>query len=91
MLCFFNLAGAIYDPDVDGFEVATLDQARVLAAQHVAEIIRDQPHLVWMGEEVRVEVSDERKLVLFTIMVSGVDAPAVMGQPSSFRAKVRSC
>jgi hypothetical protein len=87
MLCFFNLAGAVYDPDVEGFEVATIDQARVLAAKHVAEVISDRPEIVWAGEEVRLEVTDERQLVLFTIMVVGVDAASAAGQPSSFRPK----
>jgi hypothetical protein len=87
MLCFFNLAGAVYDPDQEGSEVATIDHARILAARYVAEVIRDQPDAVWAGEEVRLEVTDERQLVLFTIMVMGVDAAAVSGQPSSFRPK----
>jgi hypothetical protein len=87
MLCFFNLAGAVYDPDVIGYDVDTISQARLLAAKHVAEIIADRPEMVWAGEEVRLEVTDERQLVLFTIMVVGVDAAAVTGQPASFRPK----
>ena len=87
MMCFFNLAVAIYDPDLEGYEVATIDRARILAAKHIAEVIRDRPNVVWAGEEVRLEVTDERQLVLFTIMVTGVDAAAVAGQPSSFRPK----
>jgi hypothetical protein len=87
MLCFFNLAGAVYDADQQGQEVATIDQARILAATYVAEVIRDRPEVVWAGEEVRLEVTDERQLVLFTISVVGIDAAAVAGQPSSFRPK----
>jgi hypothetical protein len=45
MLCFFNLAGATHDPDDDGIEVATIDQARVLAAKYVGEVIRDRPQV----------------------------------------------
>jgi hypothetical protein len=85
MRCFFNLAGAIYDPDAEGYEVPTIDRARVLAAQHVAEVIRDRPDAVWVGEEVRLEVTDERQLILFTIIVVGIDAASVAGHPSSFR------
>lgn len=87
MRCFFNLAGAIYDPDIEGYEVPTINQARVLAARHVAEVIRDQPEAVWAGEEVRLEVTDEHQVILFTIIVVGIDAAAVAGQPSSFRPK----
>jgi hypothetical protein len=85
MLCFFNLAGAIYDPDVVGLEMPTIGEARLEAARYIGEVIRDKPDLVWAGEEVRVEVTDERRLVLFTVAVFGVDAAAVAGQPASFR------
>ncbi|MBB5717049.1 DUF6894 family protein [Sphingomonas aerophila] len=85
MLCFFNLAGAVYDPDVVGLELPTLEAARLEAARYIGELIRFKPDLVWAGEEVRVEVTDERQLVLFTIAVFGVDAPALPAEPPSFR------
>jgi hypothetical protein len=58
MLCFFNLAGAVYNPDVEGMEVESLDEARKLAAINVGEVIRDHPDMVWKGEEVRMDVTD---------------------------------
>jgi hypothetical protein len=80
-----NLAGAAYDPDVEGIEMATIGDARIEAARYVGEFVRDHPSLVWSGEEVRVEVTDANQLVLFTIVVFGVDAPAVADEPASFR------
>jgi hypothetical protein len=77
VLCFFNLAGAIYDPDDEGLEVASMGAARAEAARFIAEIIRDKPDLIWAGEEIRVEVTDARQLILFTIIVVGVDSPAM--------------
>jgi hypothetical protein len=82
---FYNLAGAVYDPDVEGAEMASIDDARIEAARFIAQSIKDKPEIVWAGEEIRVEVTDERQLVLFTIIVVGVDAPSVSGHPSSFR------
>jgi hypothetical protein len=76
MLCFFNLAGATYDPDVEGLELPSIVEARLEAARYIGEVIRDRPNLVWAGEEVRVEVTDARQLILFTIIVLGVDAPS---------------
>jgi hypothetical protein len=76
MLCFFNLAGAVYDPDVEGIELASIGDARIEAARFAGELIRDQPNLAWAGEEMRVEVTDTNQLILFTIIVVGVDAPA---------------
>lgn len=78
MLCFFNLAGATHDPDVQGVELRSLGDARVYAARYMGEVIRDRPDLVWTGGEMRVEVTDARRTVLFTIITFGVDAPAAM-------------
>ena len=83
MLFFFNLAGAVYDPDVEGMELPSIDQARIAAAQYAGELLRDRPGLPWEGEELRVEVTDENQLVLFTVMVLGVDSPA--GSPGNRR------
>jgi hypothetical protein len=77
MLCFFNLAGVLYDPDVEGIEMASIGDARIEAARFAGELIRDQPELAWAGEEMRVEVTDGNQLILFTIIVVGVDAPGV--------------
>jgi hypothetical protein len=82
MQCFFNLAGAVYDPDVEGIEMPSLGDARIEAARYIGEVIRDRPNLVWAGEEVRVEVTDSQQLILFTIIVLGVDAPVLNGGES---------
>lgn len=76
MLYFFNIAGAIYNPDVAGVELPTMGDARIMAAQHAGQLLRDRPGLVWEGEELRVEVTDAHQLVLFTLIVLGVDSPA---------------
>lgn len=75
-LYFFNLAGAVHDPDVEGVELASLGDARVMAAKHAGELLRDRPGVVWGGEELRVEVTDARQLLLFTLIVLGVDSPS---------------
>jgi phage terminase large subunit-like protein len=80
MLYFFNVAGAAYDPDVEGYELASMGDARLMAARHAGELLRDRPGVVWQGEELRVEVTDANQLVLFTVIVIGVDAPAGNGK-----------
>ncbi|RYG87295.1 MAG: hypothetical protein EON59_07845 [Alphaproteobacteria bacterium] len=79
MLCFFKVAGAVYNPDTEGMEMASIGEARIEAARYIGELIRDKPHIVWEGEEVRVEVTDANQLVLFTIITVGVDSAAVKG------------
>jgi phage terminase large subunit-like protein len=80
MRYFFNLAGAVYDPDNEGLELASLGDARVMAAKHAGEVLHDRPGVVWAGEELRIEVTDERALVLFTLIVVGVDSPSSRGR-----------
>lgn len=79
MRFFFNLAGAVYNPDKEGVDLPTLSDARVQAVRSAGELLKDQPQLVWMGEEVRVEVTDGNQLLLFTVIAAGVDAPAARG------------
>ncbi|QAY77941.1 hypothetical protein [Sphingosinicella sp. BN140058] len=80
MLYFFNVAGAVYDPDQEGVELASMAEARALAARHAGELIRDRPDLAWVGEELRVEVTDKNQMVLFTVIVVGIDSPAGKGR-----------
>ena len=79
MLYFFNQAGAVYDPDNEGVELATLSDARIEAVRFAGEALRDQPDLAWRGEEYRVEVTDADQLILFTFIAMGVDSPAAKG------------
>ena len=81
-LCFFNQAGAVYDPDVEGVELASLSEARIEAVKYAAETLRDRPEIIWQGDEFRVEVTDDKQLILFIFIAIGVDSPAVAGVSS---------
>lgn len=74
MLCFFRLAGAAAYADVQGVELPSMAEARLEAVRYVGRVIQSRPDFVWMGEEIRVEVTDYKHLVLFTVVVFGVDA-----------------
>jgi hypothetical protein len=76
MRFYFHLAGAVHNPDNEGVELASISEARTMAVQSAAELIRDRPQVVWAGEEVRLEVTDSNQLLLFTVIVFGVDAAA---------------
>jgi hypothetical protein len=77
---YFNIAGAVVEPDKTGVEFATMSDARIAAVKSAAEYLRDRPELVWLGEEFRVEVTDEDHRLLFTFVAVGVDAPAGEGR-----------
>jgi hypothetical protein len=77
---FFNLAGAVHDPDNEGHELADLAAARMLSVELASDMLREDPKLAWTGEEFRVEVTNSERLLLFTVIVIGVDAPVSRGR-----------
>jgi hypothetical protein len=85
MLFFFNLAGATYDPDVVGVELPSMAEARLHATVYAGELLRDRPGLAWEGEELRVEITDESQLVLFTLIIFGVEAARRLDGPDRRR------
>ena len=80
MRYFFNQAGVVFDPDNEGFELPSHDDARVMAVRTAGEVMRDHPTLVWHGEDFRIEVTDSNRMLLFTVVVIGVDSPGTVGR-----------
>jgi hypothetical protein len=74
MRYFFNLAGAVYDPDNEGFELESLSDARIEAVRVASEYLRDRPEVAWLGDEFRLEVTNSDRVLLFTFIALGVDA-----------------
>jgi hypothetical protein len=73
---FFNQIDGQYKPDDNGLEFSSLERARTAAVQYAGEVLCHDPDVLWEGDDFRVEVTDEKKLLLFTLIVVGVDAPA---------------
>lgn len=71
---YFNLAGAVHDPDDEGYDLPTVSEARIMAVKLASEMLRDRPKLAWLGDEFRVEVTDDKQQLMFTIVTLGVDA-----------------
>ncbi|RYF12365.1 MAG: hypothetical protein EOO77_17540 [Oxalobacteraceae bacterium] len=71
---FFDVPGAICDPDREGVEIATCGDARIKAVQFASEMIRDFPEAVVTGEELRIVVRDLQRGPLFTISVRTADS-----------------
>ncbi|HET9395034.1 MAG TPA: hypothetical protein VFO36_03175 [Nitrospiraceae bacterium] len=76
MRYFFNQLNGHVKVDDQGLEFASIRDARIEAVRYAGEVIKDHPTLVWTGEDFRIEVTDENALLLFTVVVVGVDAPA---------------
>ena len=76
MRYFFSQAGAVQDVDHDGVELDSTSAARVCAVEYASETLSERPEIIWQGDEFRVEVTDQSGLILFTVIVLGIDAPA---------------
>jgi hypothetical protein len=50
-----------------------------MAVRFASEYLRDRPEVVWLDDEFRIEVSNSERLLLFTFIAIGVDAPAGTG------------
>ena len=83
MRYFFHLTGAVEHDDPVGLETVNLDEARNQAVRSVAEYLHDKPEVVWSGKEFRTEVRDGQGRLIFTVIVSGKDAPETEPSPRS--------
>jgi hypothetical protein len=72
---FFNQIDGEYKPDDEGLEFPSIDDARTEAVRYAGEVLCHQPGIIWQGDDFRIEVTDGDKLLLFTLIVVGVDAP----------------
>ena len=84
---YFHRTDGTFDPDNEGTDFPDLSTARSEAIRFAAETVRDKPQEVWAGDTFRVEVSDEEGMLLCTIAILGLDAPASRGlrKPRSAR------
>ena len=58
-------------------ELADLAAARMVALQFVGQLLQDQAADFWKRGELRLMVSDEANLALFSIHVVGTEAPSI--------------
>ena len=76
---FFHRTDGAFDPDNEGTEFPDLMTARAEAIRFAAETVKEDPQQVWAGNTFRVEVSDEEGMLLCTVVILGLDAPASRG------------
>ena len=73
---FFHRTDGTFDPDREGTELADLTTARIEAVKFAAGTMQEHPEDVWLGSGFRVEVTDEGGILLCTVVILGIDAPA---------------
>lgn len=83
MRYFFNQMDGELTLDNEGVDLDSFGEARLEAVRYAASVLKDHPTLVWTGQDFRVQVTDANKLILFTVIVVGVDAPAAKNLTAS--------
>ena len=76
---FFHRTDGGFDPDLEGTELPDLTAARLEALRFAAATVQDHPEQVWAGSTFRVEVSDETGMLMSTVIILEIDAPAARG------------
>ena len=73
---YFHIDSDRDHPDHEGHEVASLEDAKTLAAATIADIMRDGSGVFWGTEPWTMRVTDAEGTALFCIDVHGYLAPA---------------
>ena len=72
---FFHAADGGREPDLKGTVLPDDAAAQYAAVQFAGETLRWNPKDIWNRGQWRVEVTDERGALLFTVITLAVDAP----------------
>lgn len=72
---YFSASDSVQDDDL-GADLKDHSAARRFAIQYAGEIMNNQPEVLWDGREFSVAVTDESRVLLFTIRMFAENAPA---------------
>ena len=78
---FFHRTDGYFERDDEGVELESLHAARVEAVTFAGSSLAEEPEQIWNGQDFRVEVTDERGMLLFTVITLAIDAPATRAKP----------
>lgn len=81
---FFNLDDHVREPDEEGTEIGSDEQARTEAVMFASAWLRDNPAAIFDGTELRIDLVDEGGTRLFSVVTRGEpgDDPARNGAPA---------
>ena len=74
---FFNVVEDGHKVDSRGSDFDDPHIARMEAVRFAADLLKAEPERAWKGAELRIEATDAWGTVLFTLLISGVDAEAL--------------
>jgi hypothetical protein len=76
---FFNVYDGIDAPDREGTDLPDWSAGREEAIRLAGELLRDSAKQMALGEDWRMEVTDEAGLILFRLDFTVMTSPAVSG------------
>lgn len=74
---FHTLDGGRHE-DAEGTELPDIAAARVAAVRYGGALLSDDPEILWNGGELRIEVTDELRRLVATIVMLAVDGSRVI-------------
>lgn len=73
----FNVYDGQSLPDREGTDLPDSTTARLRAIEHAGEILQDDASRIGLGEDWRMEVTDERGVILFRLDFVVMEAPVL--------------
>jgi hypothetical protein len=70
----FNTKNGERHADIDGTELSSDSAARAEAVRYAGEIMCSEPDALWVSDELKVDVTDDDGLILFSVIVLGMDS-----------------
>ena len=64
-----------------GMDLPSIAAAKCHAARYAGALLCDAADSFWASAELTMKVTDETGLTLFTLTVTGTDAPAIRNEP----------
>jgi hypothetical protein len=74
---YFKTSGGFSDMTTDPLEYGNIDEVRRAAVASLGEMLRYDPDSVWQNE-LQVQVARDDGLILFTLIVVGIESPAAV-------------
>lgn len=75
----FNVYDGVTLLDNHGTDLDSWEEARLEAIVLTGHLLKDHPKRIALGEEWRMEVTDENGLVLFRLDFTVLESPAMLG------------
>ncbi len=74
-LYHFHSADGVRQNDESGTDLPNDEAARLVAVRFAGEMLNDHPRELWEHGQWRVEVTNDKNILLFTVITLAVGAP----------------